>query len=81
MDVFRVSSAVGKVRDEIVSDFASVLQQNVDTIVKTKELSQLSGQGEGVVVKLIHPMVKRVLIALDSKDIRSEALKVDAGSV
>ena len=81
MDVFRISSAVRKVWDEEVSDFASVLQQNVDTIVKTKEFSQLSGQGESVVVKFIHPVVKRVLIALDSEDIRSEALKVDAGLV
>ena len=49
-------SAVGGVSQIVLAHLFAVLQQHVDTVVVTEELSHLSGKGFGLILVLVEPM-------------------------
>lgn len=65
-----VSGAIS-VGDEVVTDFGSVHEKCVDTIVMVQEVSHLSGENGGLLVIIIDPMVQRILVTLNSEDIQT----------
>jgi len=81
VNVVGISSGVGDIGNEIVSDFASVLQQGVDTVISGEESNEFSGDRESIVFKFINPMVEGIFITLDGENVDTISLDLRAGSV